>query len=250
LRAPKVADLLADRIRERILSGSLADGDRLPAQDDLLNEYGVGRSSLREALRVLESEGLISVQRGNVGGAVVHRPSPETAAYTLGMVLQSRDVRLLDVGKALELIEPLCAELCAGRDDRHETVVPQLQEAHDAAVAEMDDDLAVIRHSRRFHELLAQSCGNDTLTLVAGALESLWSVHEQAWAEDASRQGLFPEESLRTRGLREHGRLIKAIDRGDTVAAVREARKHLHTSQLYAMSSGADPRVRITHPPD
>lgn len=246
VHAPKVADILADRIRERILSGDLSEGDRLPAQDDLLAEFGVGRSSLREALRMLESEGLLSIQRGNVGGAVVHRPSSETAAYTFGMVLQADAVPLNDVADALRLLEPLCTELCARREDRAEAVVPTLRAALEASLAAVDDDLEVIRQSRKFHEALAELCGNRTLVMVVGALESLWSTQEQSWAEDASVRGEFPDRPARRKALKEHERLLTLIERGDGTGAAREARKHLVTSTLYAMSDGSARSVKVT----
>ena len=94
LRQPRLAEMVADGLRERILSGELGDGDMLPKQDDLLAEFRVSPPSIREALRILETEGLITVQRGNVGGAIVHRPKPATAAYMLGLVMQSRSVQL------------------------------------------------------------------------------------------------------------------------------------------------------------
>jgi GntR family transcriptional repressor for pyruvate dehydrogenase complex len=246
LRTPKVADLLADRIRFRILSGDLTDGERLPPQDELLAEYGVGRSSLREALRILESERLIHVRRGNIGGATILRPSAGMAAYTLGMVLQSRSVPLADVGGALKLLEPLCAELCAQREDRDHTVLPTLTAVHEAAEAAINDPLEVIRQSRHFHEQLAKLCGNETLILVVGALEELWSEHEAAWARMANSSHSFPEMPLRHVGLAEHRALLKCIRKGDAAGAARAARKHLRTSQLYAMSAGADVLVRVT----
>src|SRR6201996_595515 len=115
--------MVADGLRERILSGELADGAMLPKQDDLLAEFRVSPPSIREALRILETEGLITVQRGNVGGAIVHRPQPAKAAYMLGMVLQSRAVDLLDVQNALRSLEPVCAAAAASRPDRETTLL-------------------------------------------------------------------------------------------------------------------------------
>jgi DNA-binding transcriptional MocR family regulator len=93
---PRVAEMVADVLRVRIVDGELADGDLLPRQEDLVEEFGVSLPSLREAMRILETEGLISVRRGNIGGAVVHRPTPQAAAYMLGLVLQSHRVVLGD----------------------------------------------------------------------------------------------------------------------------------------------------------
>ena len=101
----RAADVVADRIRELIVSGELADGERLPRLDLLLDEFGISGPSMREALRMLESEGLITVQRGSVGGAIVHRPSYKAAAYTMALVLRSRDTEVADVAESLALLE-------------------------------------------------------------------------------------------------------------------------------------------------
>src|SRR3954470_12553997 len=125
---PSVAEMVADVIRARIVAGTLPDGSMLPKQDQLISEFQVSRPSFREALRILESEGLLSVRRGNVGGAQVHAPTPDNAARTLGLVLQARNVALDDLAAALSVIEPACAAHCARRTDRHATVVPQLRD--------------------------------------------------------------------------------------------------------------------------
>jgi DNA-binding FadR family transcriptional regulator len=241
LRQPRVAEMLADVLREQILSGELADGGLLPKQDDLLAEYRTSKASAREAFRILETEGLISVQRGNVGGAVVHRPKPETAAYMLGLVLQSRKVALTDVGAALQYLEPLCAALCAGREDRETEVVPALLDAHLrlSRAIDADDTVEASAASRAFHEEVVRRCGNETMIIVAGVLESLWSAHENSWSVEASRSGRFPEPLLRKRALQEHQQLIDAIADGDIDRAARVARRHLAVSQQYPQPDDA-----------
>jgi DNA-binding FadR family transcriptional regulator len=231
--------MLADVLRDRILSGELGDGDLLPKQDDLLEEFGTSKASAREAFRILETEGLVTVLRGNVGGAVVHRPKPETAAYMLGLVLQSKGVELSDVGAALQYLEPLCAALCAGREDRATEVVPRLEAANRALVEAIDDESGAVPASRRFHEELVRCSGNETMILVAGALESLWSAHEESWSVAASEAGRFPEPLLRKRALQEHEQLIDAIAAGDIDRATRTARKHLKTAQQYPLGEGS-----------
>src|SRR3954454_11865683 len=113
MRQPRLADMVAGVLRERIVNGGLADGDMLPPLDKLVKEFGVSAPSLREALRVLESEGLITVRRGSTGGAVVHRPKAEAVAYMLGLVLQAERAPVADLVGALGHLEPLCARLCA-----------------------------------------------------------------------------------------------------------------------------------------
>src|ERR1700745_2107472 len=118
LQQPRLAELIAGVLRDRILSGELRDGDMLPKQEQLLEEFRVSKPSIREALRILETEKLITVKRGNVGGAVVHHPRSQKSAYMLPLVLESRGVTIGDVATAREKLEPVCASLCARRPDR------------------------------------------------------------------------------------------------------------------------------------
>ena len=75
LSARRTAEIVADELRRQIIDGELADGDLLPRQELLVEQFNVSLVSLREALRILETEGLVSVRRGNRGGAVVHAPA-------------------------------------------------------------------------------------------------------------------------------------------------------------------------------
>lgn len=75
----RMAELVAAALRDRILAGGIGDGSTLPKQDELVAEFGVSYPSVREALRILETEGFITVRRGNRGGATVHAPDIGTA---------------------------------------------------------------------------------------------------------------------------------------------------------------------------
>ena len=126
LTSPRIAETVADELRRQIVDGELADGDLLPPQAVLVERFNVSLVSLREALRILETEGLLSVRRGNQGGSVVHAPTKASAAYMLGLVLQSEHVLLSDLGTALRDLEPTCAALAAQRPDRVTTIVPRV----------------------------------------------------------------------------------------------------------------------------
>src|SRR5690606_27941135 len=86
LRVPKAAELVAGRIRSQIVRGELREGDALPTEGELMKEFGVSRPTLREALRVLEAESLISVHRGSRGGARVRVPQSNVAADYAGLL--------------------------------------------------------------------------------------------------------------------------------------------------------------------
>src|SRR6266516_3287083 len=115
LRIPKMAELVAQQLRRQIVAGELREGDALPSEASLMAQFGVSRPTLREAFRVLESEGLISVRRGAHGGARVQIPNGEAAARYAGLVLEYRGTTLEDVYDARNIIEPPCAALLAKR---------------------------------------------------------------------------------------------------------------------------------------
>lgn len=230
VRLPRLAEMVAAGLRDKILSGELDDGALLPRQEDLLAEFGVSPPSIREALRILETEGLITVKRGNVGGAVVHLPQPSKAAYMLGLVLQSRSVRLEDVKDAIRQLEPACAAACASRSDRHQTILPKLRKLLDDAEQVLDDPDRYVPLARQFHTELVAGCGNATMGLVVGALEALWSGHVDTLARKTAQYGSFADKKVRLATAREHERLYKLIDDGDARGAEKAAREHLSES--------------------
>ncbi len=233
----RLAEQVADELRRRILRGDLADGSILPKEDELLIEFPVSTPSLREAMRILEAEGLLRVRRGKLGGAVVRRPNAANVAYTVGLVLGSQEVRLSDVGNALLQVEPACAALCAQRTDRADAVVAPLRRLHAEAVDAVGDLLLVTSASRRFHEALVSLCGNKTMIILAGALEMLWSAHETSWSSRVTDGSIVPVDE-RLAVLQDHRQLIDAIDEGDARRAYDLAAAHLADAQHYPGSSG------------
>ena len=93
-KVPRAAEILASHLRNQIIRGVLKEGDRLPKEQDLIQQFGVARSTFREAYVILEADGLISVSRGARKGAVVHRPSVQAAARQMTFLMQSRNVTL------------------------------------------------------------------------------------------------------------------------------------------------------------
>lgn len=222
--------MVAAELRERILSGMIADGGSLPKHEDLLDEFQVSGPSIREAFRILETEGLITVRRGNVGGAIVHVPQPSTAAYMLGLVMQAHDVGLSDVAQALQKIEPLCVSMCAARSDRRRTLIPRLREINAATLAAIDDVDECLRLTRAFHREVVNHCGNETMILVVNSLETLWSAQVFEWAQAERRDGQ-PSRATRSAGIEDHEELTRLIEAGDADEARNAAERHIQRSQ-------------------
>src|ERR1700756_3751122 len=160
LRQPRLAEIIAASLRDDILAGKLKEGDSLPRQEDLFTQFRVSLPAVREAMRILETEGLVEVRRGNVGGAIVHLPTAERTAQMIAMVLQTQAATPGDVSGALSHIEPICARLCAAGQDGETEVAPPLREALAVQQAEFDDAAQYNVNARRFHETLVARCGN------------------------------------------------------------------------------------------
>src|SRR5204863_7993136 len=111
----KTAELVAQVIRSQIVRGELTEGDALPPESELTGRFGISRPTLREALRILESESLITLSRGSRTGAIVHLPSREVAARHTGLLLQAGGVTLEDVYDArVAVFAPAARVLAAG----------------------------------------------------------------------------------------------------------------------------------------
>ena len=227
IHLPRLADVVADHIRERIITGELSEGDRLPRFELLLAEFGVSAPSMREALRILESEGLIAVQRGNLGGAIVHLPTHETAAYTLALVLRSQGTQIEDLRRALTLCERVCATLCAQRPDRNKTVVRELRKCNAAARKVVDDESEFGMQMAVFHASLVRLCGNETFTLVIGALESIFLVHLGGNTGPPSQRAHKSTRESRLADLAVHEEITDLIKAGDETGVSKLMIEHV-----------------------
>lgn len=237
IRQPRVAEIVASKLRDDILSGRLREGDILPTQESLFQEFGVSPPALREAIHLLETDGLISVRRGNVGGAVVQMPSADRTAHMIGMVLQTRSATPADVSEALLRLEPICAGMCAARDDRATEVVPYLQDEIDLQTAQFEDTSQYVPNARRFHEALVSRCGNEPMILLIGSLELIWSAHESSvWGDDVD------QKTMRA-ALRDHQRLLDAIAEGNAARATKLAADHLTAARRTTLAAGNDKTI-------
>ena len=121
----------------------------------------------------------------------------------IAMVLQTRDSTPADVSEALLHLEPICAGMCASREDRMTEVVPYLQAEIDRQTEQFDDVSAYVPNARRFHEALVSRCGNEPMILLIGSLELIWSAHESSvWSDDDVNH-----KTMRA-ALRDHQRLV------------------------------------------
>jgi len=217
MRVPKTADLVASQIRRQIVRGDLKEDDALPSETALMAEFGISRPTLREAFRILESEGLISVRRGARGGARVHVPTHAIAASYAALVLQFQGVTVTDFLAARAIIEAPAAGIVAARRDRV-SCARRLAEQQEAAAGIVDP----ATHAA-FHRLLVELTGNQTLMLVTSMLEHILERTGQL----VQRRIETAYEKQFNRALKAHDRLVELIRVGDAEGAEEYWRRHL-----------------------
>jgi DNA-binding FadR family transcriptional regulator len=215
--------LIADELRRLIVSGELSEGDSLGHEPDLIERFGVSRPSLREALRILEAEGLITVVRGVLGGVVVHEPDERMTARTAALVLQARNVSLADVSEARGILEPTAVRLIAS-SRRHRAAAATLRPLVDAQAEAIDDPRAFATANARFHEQLVELAGNQTLSIIAEMLNEILTRAVTAVSQAAPAD--HPNGTL-LRGLRSQERLLELLAAGDAEAAEAHWKRHL-----------------------
>ncbi|WP_125037020.1 FadR/GntR family transcriptional regulator [Nocardioides sp. LS1] len=223
LQQIRIAESIAAELRTRILNAD--EGAVLPKQDELVAEFQVSYPSVREALRILETEGLITVRRGNVGGSQMLRPDASSAAYSLGLALQATKVRLSDLGDAVVRLEPQCAAMCVESADKDQ-VLPKLRQNLEETRALLDDDPHFLVKAREFHDLLVTSSGNRTTELIVRSLVALWSAQEEAVEEVMAARGEAYTRADRQVVVNAHAKIIARMEAGDASGAERAVRRH------------------------
>jgi GntR family transcriptional repressor for pyruvate dehydrogenase complex len=218
-RVRKAYQQVADQLRDRIMAGDIAPGERLPNEQTLATNFGVSRPTVREALRVLSSESLLRTAKGAGGGSYVTHPSvdhiSEFLRSNIGLLSQSQNVTLEEFLEAREYLEIPAARLAAAR--RSEQEVEELE----ATIPEHPQALGVQEqfvYNKDFHSKIVALSGN---TLLAIATQPVFSVLQHNLARSTLGR------SVHKRINSDHRKIAEAIRAGDSDAAEREMREHL-----------------------
>ena len=162
----KMSHLVATELRRQIVRGQIAPGDTLPSESQLMKVLDVSRDTLREALRMLESESLIYIRRGRNGGAVVRRPDLRAISRYIALLLQTREVTYEDIHEARLILEGASVELLAHH------VSPELSERlatlRAGQATDPSEPLAFALSVVQFDQGVVDLIGNGMLSLLAG----------------------------------------------------------------------------------
>jgi DNA-binding FadR family transcriptional regulator len=218
--SPKMSEMVAADLRTRILRGDLKPGDSLASEAALMEDHGVSRPTLREALRLLEAEQLISVRRGSHRGPVVRLPDTQVTARAFAMLLQLRHATLADIYRFRMIFEPGAARLVAetATDVEIATLRTTLEEESQA----LDDWAAFTFVSWRFHSELIALSRNVTMSVVAETLQHVsgrYAFEALAGSPDRVQAG--------ERSMKAHHRLVDLIAARRGAEAERFWQRHM-----------------------
>ncbi|MDH6247944.1 FCD domain-containing protein [Mycobacterium sp. OTB74] len=229
VEVPKASDVLAGELRERILTGELAEGASLPPERELVKQTQMSRATVREALRILEVQNLVRVKAGRAGGTFVQRPTTKSMASSVTMLIRGRRIKLVDLMETREALEPFCAELAAR--NRNADDLAELDRANDA-IADPDADLEhFLQANLDWHVGVAVASHNELLTGFMIALSQAIYAGTQNEA--------FVSAEVRAVTTTAHRGITASIRNRDADAASRRMRRHVH-SYADAMAESDD----------
>jgi DNA-binding FadR family transcriptional regulator len=240
IRIPKAAELVADTLRRRIILGEYSLGELLPPEGTLMQDFDVARTTIRDAFRVLESEGLLEVRRGAGGGGRVRAPAVAMISSYAALLLQFDGATLADVHLGRTLIEAPAAAMLAQRAD-DEAMIGRLHDALSAeveAVGDSDTGLA----EGDFHRLVVELTGNQVLMMLSGVANRL--IAQQVGRSLRSGPSATAK-SVFAQAHRAHAKLVALIEAGDAAGAERAWRRHLESGNEHLIAELDAPRAVI-----
>ena len=224
LNSANLVEQTAAVLREQIVSGNFAPGESLPSQGELCQQLGISRSVIREAMRTLQSQGLIEVTQGR-------RPSvlpagPAAVVDSLGTLIQRSQVSLLDL---LEVRQPLEIEIAAkAAEGRSDDQVRQLRATIDD-LRDARDLPSQISADLRFHKVLAEASGNPLFGIVLDVLAEL--------LRESRRKTI--SQSGRETAVSFHTQILNAVESGDVKAAQSAMIQHMEQTRRDIETTGS-----------
>lgn len=222
-RALRASELVARHLRNRIIRGQLKEGERLPQEAELVAAFQVSRPTMREAIGILEAEGLVVMKRGAKGGVIVHRPDVRVAARYVEFILESTKVPVTDVFFVRAVIEPAAARVLA--EEKRDTAPAILRECIAEGREKFDSDFQFGIAAARLHNKLVELTEKPTLILLSNLVLGVYERYLSVVAENAARN--VDNSPAKSKGLKALEKLIEHIENGDSEGAERFWREHM-----------------------
>ena len=225
----KTGETVAAGIRRRIATGDLQIGDRLPTEEELTESYGIARTTLREGLRILESQGLIQIKRGRGGGAVVTMPDLDRLAEPLAVMLQLRHTTSGDLDEARRLIEPHMAAWLAKNHTEDDLAALRAAVGAATAAADANDQERFGYAAGQMHLTIIERGGNNTLSVISQLLHKLV-------IDRYTTAAMNVDQALMRRAARSYWKLVDLITDGDA----EQASTHWEQQMAWVLAESKD----------
>lgn len=223
VRSRKVAVSIAQSIVDEITDRGHAPGTRLATERDMLERYNVGRGTLRESIRFLELNGIVTLKAGPGGGPIVATPDAHDMAGILGLFLQLHPTTFAAIIQAREVLEPAIARLAASATpstDTRERITSSVEQMR----RYLDDEENFVIENDRFHEAIAEASGNAFFAILIASLHQI---------TDGMPLGVSYPLSRRKAVLKAHEAIHDAIVNEDPDAAELAMQRHIHEFRSY-----------------
>ncbi len=218
---------VAEAIKDWIVAEHFGAGDRLPSETQMIERFSMSKGTIREAMRILDAQGLIKSRTGPGGGSFVHEVSRERARALLGNYFYFKDLTIADIYQLRRVLEPELVASLAGNLD--EAALGELEmnlaQYADPAVTEEDEREQHIA-SLNFHAALARFSGNPLMSFLIDFMVNILAditVYRQLYTPI--------NVDLWAKGRDYQARLIEALRAGDSGAARAIMKAHMQTAQ-------------------
>lgn len=218
-RPPKVSEMVAQRLVNYMIEEGLAPGTRLASEQVMQADLSVGRGTLREALRILESRGVIYIRPGAGGGAFVRRPEAEDLSEALTLIMQFEGGSIEHVIQTRRELELVALERAAKRLTK--TDLANLEQSTRIIRQHPDDKTTFVRESRNFHVTITDAAGLLPLRIFCRALHTITATAIMGVPYSASRSLSVADA---------HDRILSFLREGDAAGAVEAMSRHLEAS--------------------
>jgi len=214
----RLSDMVASEIRKMVEDAGFGPGDKIYSENELTRALEVSRTSVREAIRILEVQGLLTVQQGK---GIFVRDSAEERTEALGRWIQSHSDNLFEIFEIRILIEPDCAARAARYADEGE--IAEMRES----LRRFEDHCArsaiqgAIAQDKHFHNLIARASRNRTLHVL---MSTFTRTLNEGWITSLS----LPGRQIKT--ISEHRAILDAIEAHDADQAHRSMKIHLQNA--------------------
>jgi DNA-binding FadR family transcriptional regulator len=244
VRQPKASEVIADELR-RVVVCDGKPGDYLMAERLLIERFGVSRPTLREALRILESEGLLDIRRGIKGGATIREPSIEDLALRIGAFLQIKRTTYEDLFTVRKIIEPAAARLAAERVGR-DGGAGLLADCLDREKRTIDDPDSEPHPSEAidsFHDVVLELAGSTTLAVIGKLLSATVDSYTQSYIDHLGNTKAL--RAALTESHMTHRKITDAIRQGQGDRAEHLMRAHLDAIRAATGLAACDRYINV-----